>query len=410
MNKEMRPKLIESFIGNLATIGINLLFPLVVTHIYGKTILGEFTYNASVLMTLIFFASLGLSTGLMYFIPREGKKYISSSFIITLALTTILVGIGFLLTENQSMYYMLPLLYVFTFEQLFFAIFRANHQIKEYFFTNLIVHNGGKVILALIFGTLFEADFMWLAIASYISGLGALIIYFLKQRHMFGKIYFSFYVIKYSLPLSIGSVVFIIMMQLDKIMVGNILGTDPVAIYGVASSMAYFPSIFLTSLNTIFPPIIAQLYHEKQYVKLKEFYQKSVRYLIFFSGIVIAFIVLFRYQLLGLYGESYKTGATVLVYISVGQFVNAAVGSVWYIVIMTGHPRINLMGKLLGLVVNVVLNYLLIPIHGINGAAFATMTSTAFVNIVGFFVVKQILNHSVNKQLQDVETIQNVVQ
>lgn len=400
MKKIYGPKLFEAFVGNLSTIGINLLFPLVVTKIYGETILGEYTYNASILMMLIFFASLGLSTGLMYYIPREGKKYITSSFVITLVLTSTIVILGLVLSSSKSMDMMLPLLFIYSFEQLFFAIFRARHQIKEYFYTNIIIHNLLKVLLAFLYGYYYRPTIEGLILVSYISGGLALIIYLFKQYDMLSKFVFSLDVIKYSLPLSIGSVLLIIMMQLDKVMLGTIVGKEAVAIYGVAAILATFPSIFLTTLNIIFPPIIAKMYHDGEYVKLKTYYKKSVKYLVLVSGITILIIIFFRKNLLSLYGDLYIEGATALIFISIGQFVNAAVGSVWYIVIMTGHPRINLLGKVSALLINVTLNAVLIPIWGINGASLATMASTSFSNILGFFIVRHILNESVKIKKQ----------
>jgi O-antigen/teichoic acid export membrane protein len=107
-------------------------------------------------------------------------------------------------------------------------------------------------------------------------------------------------------------------------------------------------------------------------------------------------IIIFRNSLLNLYGSFYLQGAAVLVMVSIGQVVNASVGSVWYIVSMTGYPRLTLIGKSIALTVNIILNSILIPIYGINGAAFATMMSTSINNIIGFFFVRKILRTSIN--------------
>jgi len=50
---------------------------------------------------------------------------------------------------------------------------------------------------------------------------------------------------------------------------------------------------------------------------------------------------------------------------------------------------------LISAIMNISLNYLLIPVMGIDGAAFASMFSTIFINILGFFVVKKILKSKV---------------
>jgi O-antigen/teichoic acid export membrane protein len=45
--------------------------------------------------------------------------------------------------------------------------------------------------------------------------------------------------------------------------------------------------------------------------------------------------------LLGLYGEAFRSGASVLVVLAIGQIVNGATGPVGYLLNMTGHERTN---------------------------------------------------------------------
>jgi O-antigen/teichoic acid export membrane protein len=59
---------------------------------------------------------------------------------------------------------------------------------------------------------------------------------------------------------------------------------------------------------------------------------------------------------------------------------------------MTGRPKVNMVGKILAASINTVLNLILIPIWGISGAALASMIAVGFVNILGYSIVKRILN------------------
>jgi len=129
--------------------------------------------------------------------------------------------------------------------------------------------------------------------------------------------------------------------------------------------------------------------------EVRSLYEKLTRYLFGISSLVIICILVFWKPLLGLYGPEYLDAKMVLIYRGVGQLVNASVGSVWYIVLMTGHPKIRFVSILISAIMNITLNYLLIPTMGIDGAALASMISTVFINILGFFVVKKILNSKV---------------
>ncbi|RZV58233.1 MAG: flippase, partial [Flavobacteriaceae bacterium] len=71
-----------------------------------------------------------------------------------------------------------------------------------------------------------------------------------------------------------------------------------------------------------------------------------------------------------------------------GQLINAMSGSIGEIMLMTGRqiPYQNIM--LVALILNIVLNFTLIPLYGILGAAVATAISIAFWNISGAVYLK----------------------
>jgi len=82
------------------------------------------------------------------------------------------------------------------------------------------------------------------------------------------------------------------------------------------------------------------------------------------------------------FGEAFGRGAIALAILSGAQVINAATGSVNDLLNMTGHERDTMMGMIVGVVANVVLNFLLIPMWDITGAALATGASLILWNIV----------------------------
>src|SRR5690242_8686169 len=81
--------------------------------------------------------------------------------------------------------------------------------------------------------------------------------------------------------------------------------------------------------------------------------------------------LVFHRAILGVFGQSYTAGWLVLVTLALGNLVDAGVGSVNYLLVMTGRPRILLMNTLGTVFVNVTLALLLIPRLGVTGAAVA---------------------------------------
>ncbi|WBW99092.1 flippase [Oceanirhabdus sp. W0125-5] len=384
-------KLIESFFGNIATFALNLLFPFVATRLYGSDILGKYTYGYSIVMMTIFLATLGLGTGLLYFIPREGNKYITSSFVLNFFASIVISSVLFVFIKDSTVRAMLPLIWLLSAEQLFFTIYRAKHSIKEYFLINILCGLCLKIILTVVLFKIFGVNSVNIIIATYISVILSLTFYSFKQRKMFGKFVISKSVIKYSLPLIIGTMMSVLISQIDVIMIGNMISKQEVAVYNVAAKIATFPSILLVVLNTVFPPIVAKLYHDGELDKLRKMYKLSARTLAALSSIIIILMVIFRENLLGYYGPEFLRGQYVIVFRGIGQLINASVGSVWYIVCMTGRPKVNMAGKVSAGVINTVLNILLIPVWGITGAAIASMISVGFVNILGYSIVSRIL-------------------
>ncbi|MCT4564790.1 MAG: oligosaccharide flippase family protein [Maledivibacter sp.] len=385
-------KLMESFLGNVATFLLNMLFPFVVTKLYGADILGKYTYGYSVVMMTIFLASLGLDMGMLYFIPREGNKYITASFILNFISSSFIILVLLIFNRDNTVRAMLPLIWFLSAEQMFFALYRAKQNIQEFFWVKILSSLGLKIIFTCIFFYLYGVNSLNIIIATYISTGISLLFYFIKQKKMFGEFLITKEVIGYSLPLVVGSMMSVIINNIDMIMIGNILNKQEVAIYDVAAKFATFPSILLTVFNTVFPPIVAKLYHDGELDKLRSMYKGSARTLAAISSAIILLMIIFRQNILAYFGPDFIRGQYVIVFRGIGQLINASVGSVWYIVCMTGRPKVNMVGKILAASINTVLNLILIPIWGISGAALASMIAVGFVNILGYSIVKRILN------------------
>ena len=71
-----------------------------------------------------------------------------------------------------------------------------------------------------------------------------------------------------------------------------------------------------------------------------------------------------------------------LAILCIGQLANAGIGSVAYLLIMTGHGREAATGIGVGAIVELLLSLLLIPRWGASGAAVATAISLITWNVV----------------------------
>jgi O-antigen/teichoic acid export membrane protein len=172
-------------------------------------------------------------------------------------------------------------------------------------------------------------------------------------------------------------------------MLGNMLGPESVAIYGVAFRFSMGVSITLMAINSIASPKFAEKFSNNDISGMGKVAMQSAK-LIFWTTIPLASILLiFPKFLMGIYGSDFLIGVEVLRWLIIGRIVNALSGSVGNLMQMSGQQKIYMNILIIGSVINVVLNYYLIPIYGIKGAAIASVVSLSFWNLTMVYMVKR---------------------
>jgi O-antigen/teichoic acid export membrane protein len=96
--------------------------------------------------------------------------------------------------------------------------------------------------------------------------------------------------------------------------------------------------------------------------------------------------------LLALFGEGYDTGLPALAVLMLGLIIQAAAGPGEDLLNMLGHERACATVYVVSLVINVVLNFALIPSFGILGAAFATTIAMGIRSLTLTWLVQQKLD------------------
>jgi len=178
-----------------------------------------------------------------------------------------------------------------------------------------------------------------------------------------------------SWPLLLSGMAIMVYMKIDQIMLGQMLGDDAVGIYSAAvriSEMWFFTiSIVLAS---IFPSLAK--HHANNSLKLNQIWVETYRVMFWISISVALFLTALSDLLVDLlYGVDYL-GAGAVISIHVWAGVSVAIGSVWSKwLLLENRLSIGLYGHLIGVAINIILNFYLIPIYGISGAAFGTMFS-----------------------------------
>lgn len=185
-----------------------------------------------------------------------------------------------------------------------------------------------------------------------------------------------------ALPLLFVSGMYIVNAQTDTIMLGTIKGAEAAGIYVVANRGAELITFVLLAVNTALGPTIASLYAAKDLKRLQRVITKSARVTLLLTLPIASVLILFGYWFLLIFGQDFTQGENALTILSAGQLINAAMGSVGLMLIMTGHEHDAAVGIGVSAVLNVILNASLIPRWGIEGAACATAISLILWNLL----------------------------
>ena len=181
--------------------------------------------------------------------------------------------------------------------------------------------------------------------------------------------------LKDSWPLILSGIVVSVYMKIDQVMIKNMLNNEQVGYYAAAVRLSeawYFIPVAIT--NSLFPAIVnAKNISEEFYNnRMQKLYD-----LLAWMGIAIALPVsIFSKQIIVLlFGAAYEQSAIVLtIYIWAGVAVFLGVASSQYL-INENYTKLSFLRTFIGMIINVTLNFILIPLYGITGAAVATLVS-----------------------------------
>lgn len=256
----------------------------------------------------------------------------------------------------------------FTFTVLFFLLLWA------------IVDSPLNAIRAHFFGVAF------LFILSFILAIRSLKSYSLRSEQNSWKF------LKEALPMMLSSTILVLLGWLDTFVLGIYETDDMIGIYNVALKIATITSFALQAINSILAPKLASSQDEsdqKQFHKLIHF---TTRLNFFTTLIIVVMIILLHKWILNIFGPEFISGSYILIILCIGQLINSMSGSVGIIMQMTGHQKAYQNIVLIALVLNIVLNFTLIPKYSILGAAIATVVSISSWNIIGAIYLKRKLN------------------
>ncbi len=179
--------------------------------------------------------------------------------------------------------------------------------------------------------------------------------------------------------------------QSDRVLIGFFRNAREVGIYSVAAAMVAYVPVALQSVNQIFSPTIADLHTRGEHQLLGRLYQTLTRWVLAFTVPLVITLVTFAKPVMSIFGSDFQAGWLVLVIGTAGQLVNCGVGSVGFLLLMSGHERQLMRAQAATTIVTVIFGIALVPRWGIVGAAVASGTANIVVNIWNMLLVRRLL-------------------
>jgi len=252
---------------------------------------------------------------------------------------------------------------------------------------------------AAIFIALFMVYYNYLTANQFIHVL--VLIYVLRMVIMkiyafsirFPKLSFRFSfnvssVLKYSLLIIIAGSVAMLLLDLDKFMLGKLIKIENIAYYNVAIFIAIVIAVPARAMHQITHPLTASYLNNNNMEALKELYRKSSINLFIIGGIIFVLIIANIKTLYTFLPQEYSQGLTVVIVIAIVKLMDNVIGNNNAILFNSDYYRVILIFGVVVVLLAIILNLIFIPIFDILGAALATFISFFVYNSLKLWFVK----------------------
>ena len=192
-----------------------------------------------------------------------------------------------------------------------------------------------------------------------------------------------------SLPMLMTASMQFFIGQTGVVMLGMFRPVQEVGYYSVAVKLATLTSFVLQAINSMAAPKFSELYHLGKLDDLFHVARKSGK-LIFWSSAPILLVLLSggKQILAVVFGKEFTLAYGSMVLLVLGQFVSSISGSTGNFMNMTGMQKVLRNIMFCSAMINIGLGLVLIPRHGIYGAAISGVTSVCFWNLCALLSIK----------------------
>jgi len=407
---------IITFAANIVVVLLGLILNLVIARYYGAKTLGIISLIMSYMAIVSLFSTFGLNTSLLRLIPEQLAKYtfkdakdiifkstqiigiLSLTVTCILLLNTKYIAVNFYNEPKLEkwLFFATFLIIALNISSINTTVIRALKEINAFALLQIIQPAINVALLDNPIYTYFISIFLGLIISSW---------FVFKSIRNKQKVYMQDFnatsnqkaythkqLIKISWPMFLTGAMWVLTSQVDIVMLGAFTSTENVGIYAVVIKLGMMITFILTSINMVLAPKFAELYYSNDLESLRNVAQKSSKIIFYTTIPLLLILIIFGKPILSLFGSEFIFGYWALVFVALGQFVNTICGSTGYFMNMTGNQKEFNKIMMFATLLNIILNYILIPIFGIVGAAISSLACVIYWNLGTVVFIKRKYN------------------
>ncbi len=395
------------------TVSMIILFgtTVIIARVLGDTIYGQFAFIIAFAQLWLVISDFGLTIiSVKEFSTNKDKleKYLSNFLGIKLIISLItfiliLLTIQFINKPD----FIKNLIYVaggyvifYTASDFLRSLFKAYENFKLDAFVKISQH---ILLLILIIIAARNHSLSQITWSYFYTALYGTIVSLIIIKNKFVKLSISFdknlikYFIKQAMPMALANVFVIIYFRIDTIMLSFMKSDEVTGWYNAAYLLIFSLSFFAYVIMMSIYPKLSNL-AKKSLLQTKILYRKSL-YLIALAGILILGIssLIVKHLIPMLYGNEFLPAINIFYILTIAVFFSY-LANVWlYTLNALGKQKIYTIATAIGLIVNLSLNFLLIPKYSYFGAAWATVATEIIAGLIIFVACEQIFKKGIIK-------------
>lgn len=393
-----------TFVGNVVNGALGFAIVMLMTRFVSPSIYGLFVLATSVILFTQVFANLGLPLSIDYFVPQylDDGEYGKAKGVIVQVTATVLVtaslvalvlasgaaAVGSVFQEPSMRIALLLLSVTIPMLAIYNVLLTSYYSIKKLQYRVVMRDLVRPIVRFVVTAGLLLAGFGLLGlIIGYVVGLFVAIvvgaaIFTSKAWDLLTadlELVAPAPLVRYSVPLAMTSVVFVLMGHVDYFVLGYYLASDDVGIYRVGYMLGSGLMIIFNSLSPVFKPLIAESREDLALVERR--FRVMARWIVGITLPVAIVLSLGASSFLAvLYTPQYAAANAVVVLLAFAFLFNVTFGGPDGSLLQgLGHSRIVFANTLALFGVNFVVSFALVPFVGIEGAAIGSAAALVLV-------------------------------